>query len=87
MVFILPFPKVGSFLKLGIDISCYICSNCSMLLPRLYKHDKSAGGNLLSSLSFLQTYSNLLASLKEGENGDQSTLLLKIGAARKREDK
>lgn len=86
MVFILPFPKGGSFLKLGIDMACYICSNCLMLLPRLYKRDKSAGGNLLSSFAFLQTYANLLASLKEGENGDQSTFL-KIGAARKREDK
>lgn len=88
MIFILPFPKVGSFLMLGIDMSCYICSYCVMPLPRLYKHDKLAGGNLLRAITFIQICSNLSENLPgEDEKGDQSTLFLKIGQLRKREDK
>lgn len=88
MVFILPFPKVGSFLMLGIDMSCYICSYCVMLLPKLYKHDKLAGGNLLRVIIFIHICPNLSENFPgEDEKGDQSTLFLKIGQLRKREDK
>lgn len=54
-----------------------------MVFPRLYMYDRSAAGKFLSSFAFLQTYPNLLASPKGGKNSEQSTLFLKIGAARK----
>lgn len=68
-------------------MSYYICSKFIMLLSRLHIHDKSAGGKFLSSFAFLQTYQNLMASPKEGENSEQSTLLLKIGTARGKKGK
>lgn len=59
-----------------------------MPVPRLYKHDKLAGGNLLRAITFIQICSNLSENLPgDDEKGDQSTLFLKIGQPRKREDK